>query len=174
VSDGNLARIADNFIPNADGTITTVTFYGAYLVSGKPVVGSPTPSDSFQLTYYSDNGQGLPGTIIGGPYIQDDEDVPLTVTGPEETEEEISEVATVFKYEATHAAVAVKANTKYWLEIINVLTGTSQWYWAPSLDGDLTAVVDGSPLNGYDSTDIEDGYDLAFCLNIPFSANQQQ
>ena len=80
----------------------------------------------------------------------------------------------MFKYEATHDQVAVTAGETYWIEIFNVSGDDSQWFWVHSLDGNLRAVADGPPLNGYDEDDIEEGHDLAFCLNIPFSVNNEQ
>jgi len=170
LSDGSMSRIADNFIPDSNDSISKVQFYGAYVVDGKPVDGSATPKDAFQLTYYEDDGNGLPGRVIGGPFVQNDEDVPLTVTVPEGTDEVIAEAATMYKYEATHAAVPVTASAQYWIEIVNKSDDKSQWFWAPSLDGDLRAVVDGPPLNGYDSSDVKEVNDFAFCFNIPFSS----
>jgi hypothetical protein len=177
LSDRDVARVADDFVPESDGFITKVTFYGSYVVSGTaPVVGTPTPSDLFHVTYYKDGGNGLPGNVQGGPYIQFDDDTPLTLTvvGPEETEERVADSATMFKYEATHDQVAVTAGETYWIEIFNVSGDDSQWFWVHSLGGNLRAVVDGPPLNGYDEGDIEEGHDLAFCLNIPFSANSER
>jgi hypothetical protein len=177
LSDRDVARVADDFVPESDGFITKITFYGSYVVSGtSPVVGTPTPSDLFHVTYYKDDGNGLPGNVQGGPYIQFDDDTPLTLTvvGPEETEERVADSATMFKYEATHDQVAVTAGETYWMEIFNVSGDDSQWFWVHSLGGNLRAVVDGPPLNGYDEGDIEEGHDLAFCLNIPFSANSER
>lgn len=167
LSDGLLARVADNFIPEATGSVNKVTFYGSYVDSGEPVVGSSTPDDHIKITYYKDDGSGIPGDVVAGPFIQDDEDVPLTVTGPEETDELIDDESAMYEYKASHPPVPVEAGQQYWIEIVNVSDGTSLWFWVPSLDGDERSVVD-TPLDGWDSSDVEEGYDLAFCLNVPF------
>lgn len=173
LSDGKMARIADNFIPDSNDSVTKVIFFGAYVLSGTPVVDLPTPSDSIQITYYDDDG-GLPGKVIGGPFIQDDEDVPLTLEAKEETGVLVADAAAMFLYEVAHSAVSVKADKQYWIEIVNVSSdGMSQWFWVPSVDGDLMAAVDGPPLpwNGYE---IEEGIDQAFCLNIPFNTDDRR
>ncbi len=150
VSDTTSQTTADNFLPDAAGSISSVCFYGAYL----PAVVSP---DAFQITYYADAG-GIPGAIVGGPFVQG---VDLVVSAPFDTGQLVAGLAPIQEYTATHAAVAVTTDC-HWIEITNdVVT----WFWQDSLDGDLTEVIDIGA-TGYDVGDIDNTNDRAFCLDI--------
>ncbi|MCO6437501.1 MAG: hypothetical protein J5J06_10470 [Phycisphaerae bacterium] len=151
LSDGSAAASADNFRPAVSGSVSEVCFWGSYDIDEPQV-------DQFRITYYSDQ-DGLPGSVIGGPFVQDST---LTVSPA-------VLVSTlffpVFEYTAVHTPVAVSAGQCYWIEIVNT-TSASPWYWQLGFDGDNTMRQDDeSPLDGYDESDLV-RVDTAFCLNI--------
>ncbi len=110
---------ADEFIPAADSTITTICWLGAY---------SPAPAtDLFTVTVYLDVG-GIPGPIIAGPFIQG---FTLEVTRRDTGLVIDATTASIFEYTATLGTpVAVAAGFCYWVEILNpTLDIGTMWFW---------------------------------------------
>ncbi|MBK8913130.1 MAG: hypothetical protein IPM64_00770 [Phycisphaerales bacterium] len=143
-------RTADDFTPASSGNVNKVCWWGAY-------VGCSGPDD-FQVTYYNQGLDGLPGTQIA-QFRQSA--LTLTVTGPAASGDTIAGALVGLGWVGTHANVAVAAGQCYWIEIVNLgVLGTCGWFWQ-----------DGEPTNGRLAQDGGTGYDLftgnqAFCLNI--------
>ncbi len=166
VSDRTKFLVADDFSPAASGGVTSVCWWGAYLSDADLNCQGAAP-DSFQIRYFADSG-GLPGALLntfsqaGGT---------LAVTGPVATDQLIADTVPEYAYTATHAAVAVTAGQRYWIEISNSITGCG-WYWETAFPGDERAVQDGTdttPPDGYTNADLILD-DLAFCLNVPLAS----
>lgn len=155
-SNDTAFRSADDFTPAADGSITEICWWGAYL----PVSPTPFP-DNFTVTYYNDGG-GFPGTVHAGPFVQG---AGLTVGGPVDTGALVAGIAPIWEYTGTHAPVAVLASDCYWIEVKNNAGGGATWFWEWSFSGNNRVVVDAGP-NGYTGGDIAQGNDFAFCLDI--------
>ncbi len=150
---------ADDFTPEVNGQLTNLCWWGAY----QPIPG-PFP-DAFTITYYDDNG-GIPGNIVGGPFVQSGGT--LIVMGPLDTGELVLGVAPIFEYTASHAAVNVVGGNCYWIEIKNDLSGGANWFWEDGADGNGSNLDDGNgigPPDGYDQTDFEPD-DRAFCVSV--------
>ncbi|MCZ6539276.1 MAG: hypothetical protein O6922_05570, partial [Chloroflexi bacterium] len=151
---------ADDFTPVADGDITDICWYGAYLPD------PPDPSlDDFTVRYY-DNVDGLPGNVIaefsqgGGTLIGlVREDSGAQVAG-----------LPLFVFSATHAPVAVESGVCYWIEISNPNDGNFAWFWewAPTGAGNRRMVQDATTDDPYAQVDLVGaGRDLAFCIGMP-------
>ncbi|MCZ6754416.1 MAG: hypothetical protein O7E49_03800 [Gemmatimonadetes bacterium] len=151
---------ADDFTPVADGDITDICWYGAYLPD------PPDPSlDDFTVRYY-DNVDGLPGNVIaefsqgGGTLIGlVREDSGAQVAG-----------LPLFVFSATHAPVAVESGVCYWIEISNPNDGNFAWFWewAPTGAGNRRMVLDATTDDPYSQDDLQGGgRDLAFCIGMP-------
>ena len=69
-----------------------------------------------------------------------------------------------YQYTATHPAVAVTANVKYWIQISNSTSGNCFWFWSTA-PGDGIAHLQDPIGSGYSSTTATD-YDMAFCLDL--------
>ncbi len=153
-SDRTNFTAADNFRPAVDGDVSEVCWWGSY--------SSDTPTiDRFEIRYFN-SVNGHPGSVIAGPFSQTGGT--LTVTGPVDTAQGVD--FPVFQYSATHAPVPVTAGDCYFIEITNSTPESGVWFWHWGFGGDVASRQDGSPLNGYDNSDMFDGNDLAFCLNI--------
>lgn len=178
LSDSFIATATDDFTPAVDADLDTLCWEGSYISD------FPSP-DQFEVRYF-DNVDGLPGSLIGGPFRQNDGS--LTVVGPENNATGID--FPVFSYSATHAPVHVEAGDCYWLEIrndIDPIFGINDWFWQTALTGNgfslhdagecvggsdegmlctLTACIGGEcpGPNGYDDIDIQQA-DLSFCLS---------
>jgi hypothetical protein len=109
------------------------------------------------VTYYNDDGAGLPGTVIAAHAVSP------TVTGNGAF---FGGTLPVFRFEATHPGVAVTAGGCYWIEIANNLDGTCVWFWNTAPPGDGYAAQDQG--GGYDVADGEN-WDVAWCVNLPLA-----
>ncbi len=133
-------RVADNFTPATAGVVTEACWYGIYVDMTDPDVTvpcDPLPDDSFTVTYYLDDGNGLPGALLQQ----------FAVTPTRGQELEIG-IFPQFRYSATHEPVTVEAGQCYWIEVLNNLDGICVWEWstAPSVNqppgtGDEYAVL---------------------------------
>ena len=146
-------RVQDNFIPTTNTPITSVCWWGIYVDFGGQSDCSPGTGDNFTVNYYSD-ALCSPASLFAGPFA-------VTPTSGVTGATIASGIGPIVEhaYTASHPAVAVVAGTPYWLEIVNNTTGTCYWLWT-------TAPGDGV---GYQSGGLTD-YDLAFCLDIPFTS----
>ncbi|MCH7476200.1 MAG: hypothetical protein IIA27_16235, partial [Gemmatimonadetes bacterium] len=151
---------ADDFTPAANGDISDICWYGAYLPD------PPDPLlDDFTLRYY-DDVDGLPGNVIaefsqsGGSLIGlVREDSGAQVAG-----------LPLFVFSATHAPVAVESGVCYWIELSNPNDGNFGWFWelAPVGANNRRMVQDATPEDPYAQVDlVGSGLDLAFCLGLP-------
>ena len=149
---------ADDFMPAITGDATDLCWWG----TASPF-GTPAQQDDFTITYYAD-AAGLPGAVIGGPFIQSGGT--LSLSGPIDTGQLISGFAPIYEYSATHAPVALSAGETVWVEIKNDPPTGETWYWEQSFDGNLLSLEDGFGPNGYDAGDVVNGIDRAFCVNV--------
>ena len=136
-SDGVLANTADDFTPAADADIASLCWQGNYIFD--------FPSFAqFEVRYF-DNLDGLPGNLIGGPFLQSDQS--LTVMGPENNAVGID--FEVFEYSATHAPVHVEAGECYWLEIRSD-PDANLWFWQLAQSGNGFSLHDAGLCQGGD------------------------
>jgi hypothetical protein len=152
---------ADDFTPAADGSVTSLCWWGTYFDGFGDCQG--VAPDTFRVCYYDDNG-GLPGNLIA---CFSQTAATLTVTGPIDTLNLIAGFVPEYEYSATHAPVAVQAGECYWVEISNQISGCS-WFWEIDTvgSGNERMVQDGPPPNGYDPGDVVPNNDAAFCINL--------
>jgi len=154
-------RAADTFTPTVDGSVSAVCFWGVYVDGFSDC--APGPGDAFQVTYYrNDAGGAVPGAVIAGPR-------PLALVGAQPTGALVPIVAqhAEYRYEASHAPVALTAGDCVWIEISNDLPGSCEWAWSKAPPGDgVAAWDDGGPAGYAGTTD-----DLAFCLDLPMVGN---
>lgn len=154
---------ADDFTPNMSGSITDICFWGTYFDGAGDC--SSTGPDAFVVKYYADNGSNLPGALLA-TFSQSG--ATLTVSPKFPTGNLIAGLVPEYEYSASHAAVPVSAGTCYWIEITNLNSASCSWFWGidDGTTGNGRLVQDGTPPNGYDAADAENGPDLAFCLNL--------
>lgn len=157
---------ADNFNAAANGTVTAVSWSGAYQAG--TANGTPPASETFTIRFFTDGG-GFPGTVIAGP---------IAVNNPTRVNSgTFLGALTIWDYTANIAGgPAVTAGTCYWIEIRNTSTiaapntGTF-WITAAAPPGDTFSAVafaNNCNSNGYSPFDLNIG-DLTFCLNIGFN-----
>ncbi len=158
---------ADDFTVAASGPITTICWEGAY------AEGEVT--DSFRVRYFADD-EGLPGMLLAtfSQAAATLQDFSRTTTGRIVQGAKLG----IFRYTATHAQVSVAAGSCYWIEISNNLAPGTTWSWswaeegrnqsqpAETLprEGNGRMLLDGTPPDGYDTSDRIADADLAFCL----------
>lgn len=106
-SNGVVFQSADNFTAAADGSISSVRWWGGYL----PAVGCPSTPDVFNIIYY-DNFNGRPGAVKAGPFAVT---ASRALTGAL-----IAGFVDEHVYDATHDPVAVTAGECIWISITNV------------------------------------------------------
>ncbi len=164
---------ADDFTVAASGPVTTICWEGAY--------ADGEVTDSFRVRYFADD-EGLPGMLLA------------TFSQAAATLQGFSRTATgrvvqgtklgIFRYTATHAPVAVTAGSCYWIEISNNLAPGATWFWSWAEEGrnqsqpDETLpregngrmLLDGTPPDGYDTSDRLADADMAFCLGRVLAA----
>lgn len=155
---------ADNFVPVADGNITSAKWWGLYvdLGAGAACVDGAVPDD-FQITYYtsgSDGGPAFPGQIIAGPF---------SVGGANKVNSGFGGFGGFYEYSASHPPVAVQAGFCYWIEITNTSDTVCEWLWVVAPPGD-GASAQGAP-NAFVSGDTNNDFDLGFCLDIEINAD---
>lgn len=154
--------VADDFIPDADGSITGLCWWGTYFDGEGRCL--PESTDAFKVAYYEDAG-GVPGARIAGPFRQDDGS--LTVAGPVRTGGMILDELFEYEYAAVHEPVSVSADECYWVEISNSGSAACAWYWEASAPGDRLAwqVRPYSDPPAYDEGEVLPD-DLAFCFDF--------
>ena len=155
----------DNLVIDNGGTINGICWWGLYVdFDAGADCGPGTVPDIFTVTYY-ENVEGLPpepGDVIAGPF-----DVTATVVKAATGNLVPSGFGDLVEYEysASHGDVVVLAGDCVWVEIRNDTTGSDPacvWFWstAPSLaEGGI-----GDALSW--SNDIQNDFDLAFCVNL--------
>ena len=175
--------VADDFTPAGNGSITDISWWGVYIDSGFLDDCQGSAPDTFEVRYYADDGEGVPGALIGGPFAQ--AGGTLAVAGPVATGGTVQGPLgpiPEFEFTATHAPVPVAAGQCYWIEITNMPSATCEWFWEVSLAGNGRGMMDGQLLNGTlfippDGFDPGDelvtviGFpaDHAFCVNLPLA-----
>ncbi len=142
-------RSADNFTPAETGSISSVCWWGFYFDFNANADCSESAVDNFTVTYYDDNGNGLPGTMIAS--------FPVT---PSRNNFGVIGPVTVYRFDASHPTVGVTAGQCYWIEIRDTLDAVCNWLWATAPPPDGYAVVDDDG-----SYDVSDGgnWDYAWC-----------
>ncbi len=159
-------RVAENFTASADGTITSLKWWGIYNDFDSGAACSPQDGDSpddFKVTFYH-NLLDLPSNdqaVIASFSVTPTE----TFTGNQIVGRN------VYLYEATlPAGVAVEANTCYWIEIVNNTSGACAWLWRTAPAGDLKSAQTLSVAGPYVAGD-ESDYDLSFCMDFGVNAD---
>jgi len=149
--------VADEFVPEVDGVLTGVCWWGTYLRDGEPCERDLV--DFIEITYYADDC-GAPGEIIAGPFSQ--EDVTMEVIGPIETYESFSNGAFEYQYSARHDPVSLRGGEVYWISITNSYYNNCAWFWENALGSDGHAIqIDDRA----DATATVRA-DLAFCFRL--------
>ncbi|RMF72547.1 MAG: hypothetical protein D6744_16700, partial [Planctomycetota bacterium] len=157
LSDGVTAVVADDFAVASDGSVSALCWWGAHYDG---FVADDAHPDQFELRYYADAG-GVPGALVGGPFLQSDGGLLVEATPTGESPDGFTPR---IAYTATHAPVAVQAGQRYWIELRN-LAG-SAWQWEYVLRDSANGVaVRAAPDASFTPADrIAD--DLAFCLDV--------
>jgi hypothetical protein len=161
-------RVADNFVAGETAEITQVCWWGFYSDgSAIPDCGAGAVDD-FTVTYYADDGTGLPGAVL-----QSFTGLELTVTRIAETVHPGDQTTPdddliVYRYQGLHAAVGVVETQCYWLEIYNNLDGTCVWFWETAADNGAGNAFDYSVQDDFTAYDVTDGQDIdfGFCVDI--------
>ncbi|MHC4303309.1 MAG: DUF7901 domain-containing protein [Planctomycetota bacterium] len=162
--------VADNFAAAESAEISQVCWWGFYSDSAAPIPDcGDTAVDDFTITYYADDGNGLPVS----PPLASFTGVDLTVTRVAETvhpgsNDTPDDDLIVYRYQGFHAGVGVVAAECYWLEIANNLDGTCVWFWETADNGTGVGDFDYSlqdDTSGYEFTDAQD-IEMGWCLDI--------
>lgn len=149
--------VADEFVPEVDGEITGVCWWGTYLRDGEPCERDLV--DFTEITYYADDC-GAPGEIIAGPFSQ--EDVTMEVIGPFETYESFPNGAFEYQYSARHDPVSLQGGEVYWISITNSYFNNCAWFWENALGSDGHAIQIDDRLDAMAVVRA----DLAFCFRF--------
>ncbi len=149
--------VADEFVPDTDGNITGVCWWGTYLRDGEEC--SRNLVDFFEVTYYTDDC-GAPGPIIAGPFSQ--EDVTMEVIGPMETYESFPNGAFEYQYSTRHDPVSLRGDEVYWISITNSYYNNCAWFWENALGSDGHAIQIDDRLDAIATVRA----DLAFCFRL--------
>lgn len=123
-------QAADDFVLGADSSLTAITWYGSYLFTQE----QPLPDD-FTINIYAD-ALGMPASspvyiasLSGAVSRQFTGVVVNDVSGDFE----------MYQYDVSIQPLALTADTRYWLSIVNDTSGPRSlagWAWAYNLDGD--------------------------------------
>ena len=149
--------VADEFVPDADGELTGVCWWGTYLHDGEECERGLV--DFFEITYYADDC-GAPGDIIAGPFSQ--EDVTMEVVGPFETYESFPNGAFEYQYSARHDPVQLLWGEVYWISITNSYYNNCAWFWENALGSDGHAIQIDDRADAMATVRA----DLAFCFRL--------
>src|SRR6266478_4236440 len=132
------AEAADNFVVPGGET------WNVTEVDIRSAPGFPAPT-SFAVTFYLDDGSGLPGTQVytaSGLAVTGDPDYIITLTSP-----------------------AVLGSGTYWVSAVGTITG-SNWYWeGRSITNNTYSTAWRNPLNGY-GTGCTDWSRLGPCIGL--------
>jgi len=124
--DSYWQRVADNFTLDSDSTIAHATwwgFYGAYGLSTYP----PQGDETMRIRVYASRGSdGRPGEVLYEESITNPQRAAtgrnVTGIGPDVPE---------FKFDVDLASpLAVKADTTYWFEVVQIGLPTSVFRWS--------------------------------------------
>ncbi len=147
---------AENFTPAVSGVMSSVCWWGFYFNLNQGQECSSGAVDDFTIRYYADDGSGIPGSVLATFSVTPTRTVNGGIGG--------GGSIPVYRYEASHADVAVTAGMCYWIEITNSLDGQCWWWWSTAPPGDRYSMLDDG--TGYDVADGEN-HDLAWCGNLP-------
>lgn len=151
LNSGVNVRVADNFTPAVNGSITSIRWWGFYnnFVLNQDCV----TADSFTITFFND-AVDTPFQVLAGP-------IPVT---PTRTNTGFQTAGRdVFEYQATIPAFAVTANQCVWMEIVNNTSGDCFWLWSTAPFADGISSQHGGDLP-YLETDLQD-VDMAWCVS---------
>jgi hypothetical protein len=139
----------DNFTLGANGTVTSVTWYGYYSSSQ-----SQDPAGAYFTIDIFSNSSGAPGTLLSS----------TTVGGgsPTDTGVSLHPGQDSYSYSATIDPFSATGGTEYWLSIISTPGDLFLWAWQSGSGGDGINFADGT---GIGSTTFFVPYDLAFTLS---------
>ncbi len=154
---------ADNITISANGTITSLCFWGRYASANVPAAGV----EQFRVTFYSDAGGYPSATAFAGPFT-------ITQAGAGLTRAVVSNAANSFVWSANIApGVSVTAGQCLWMEIVGDTPGAllaDRWRWSvnnnaaalPFKDGFAYQVATG----GIYSPASRIGVDFSWALNV--------
>jgi len=158
---------AENFTPQAAGSVTGGTIYGLYFEAGFASCTEDVTmlSDNWVITYYqNDDFNGIPGTQIA----QFTEGVDLTVTRTPTGRFDLAigepEVAITY----SHAPVPVTSQNCHWVGLSSdAAAGMTdcRFFWLTAPAGDVTSAQRGDTAVDWESPDQLD-HDLAGCVDI--------
>jgi hypothetical protein len=160
-SNGLSHRCADDFAFASPTTVQSLCWRGIRMrFDDPPIDCAATATDQFIVRILADDGSCVPGEALA-EFSQADgtlANVERAATG--------GSIGGVAEYEwsATLAGgVPVDAGLRYWLEITGADSRADcMFLWMRSIAGNSSFMQDG--LGVYDSTDVKQGSDLAFCL----------
>ncbi len=155
-SDNLSYRVADAFVPPANGEITSLCFWGGSL-------GYPA-QDNFRVTYYLDDA-GAPGTVIATFLL----DSGLEMSGPRPTGRLIADIVPEREHSVRHPSVPVQHGQTVWVEVTNLLSNGDIWFWSDGVGGDGWSLQDGAPF-GYTTND-QLPSDRAMCVGFESACN---
>lgn len=166
-SDGLNGIVADDFWVDADGEVTQLCWRGAYVDAAPGVTSdcAPVTSDSFEVTYFHDDG-GVPGAVLGGPFRQ--ANGTLTVSGSSHTGDYLVDSYREYEHQAMHAPVAALSGVRYWIQITNAPSDSCRWHWETSDNRRGLALVNDASQSGFSSADLI-SEDMSWCIDAPLS-----
>ncbi len=160
--------VYEDIRPVEDALVDSACWWGIYVSFnlGREDCSPGLAPDSFTLAYYADDGTGLPGALIGGPFSQADGTLTLVDSGP--IGEEVFDFQQ-YGYSATHPPVQLDANTCVWVSIYNDTSAATEdclWLWAtaPGNGRSVQEILD----DGLGADDLRD-FDLALCTSATIS-----
>jgi len=152
--------IADNFDTPTGGTITELTWWGVYLGTD-----CPDAPDSFTVTIFNDDNNGIPGSVVTTLVGQ----TPTRVA----TGRVLLGIADEFKYTLSGLNINLIPGC-YWLSIGTADTAGCTWFWSTSNDGDAINAVDpdGTGFVRNAGTDpVADDNDVSWCMTLTLGDN---
>ena len=123
-------QAADDFILESDSIVTDVHWFGSYLFTPT----QPMPDD-FTINFYSDDLNNPADNPFHTATFSSE--IIRTFTGV--VASTTSGDFQMFEYAVDIEALALSANTRYWLSIVNRTSDTTQfggWAWAYNQDGE--------------------------------------
>jgi hypothetical protein len=149
-------RVAENFTPGANGTLSSLCWQGLYFAGVTPAEG-----DQYTVTIYGANAEGIDESNVLATYSQANGDITVVST----PNGEIFAGRPVLAVSATINAPSlnVTAGTCYWVDIANATTSDS-FFWEASNDADLFSyqVPVGGTYTVFDNL----GGDQSLCTNL--------
>lgn len=154
--------VADDFTPEADGSITNLCWWGTYIDGAENC--QSVESDTFEVRYFLDDG-GLPGKLLAGPFSQSEGT--LSVLGPARTGLLLSDTLREYEYSGSHEPVAVEAGSCYWIEVSNSVDGDCEWLWETAASGTNRAIQAAGTKTPPDyGNGVAIPEDMAFCFDL--------